>query len=162
MKNKNRNDFVEEIRRAKKAHLKWVSYAYGLIEGLPLEREQVPVFETDCAFGHWYYGPGQVLNQLQAFRDLEEPHRELHQVYMRIFKILFQDEDRGLWSRLFGRSAKQDSEKKELALSHFYELRSYSTQLINGLDALEEQLRNMSDEEFSRTFGASGGDRKQA
>ena len=162
MKNKNNNDFVEEIRRAKKAHLKWVSYAYGLIEGLPLEREQVPVFETDCAFGHWSYGPGQVLNRLQVFRDLEEPHRELHQVYMRIFKILFQDEGRGLWSRFFGRSAKQDGKKREQALNHFHELRNHSTELIHGLDALEEQLRNMNDEEFSRIFGASGADRKKA
>ena len=147
-----RKAFVEEIRKAKKAHLKWVSYAYGLIEGLPLESNQVPVFETDCEFGRWYYGHGQVLDRLEEFRNLEAPHRDLHHQYMKIFKTLFQEEDKGFWGRLFGKSADDDDLKKEKARRYFAELQQLSTLLRNGLDRLENSLLDMTDEEFDRKF----------
>jgi hypothetical protein len=49
---------LEQLRNAKKAHIAWVQRANALIEGLPVEQQQVPVNCTECKFGIWFYGEG--------------------------------------------------------------------------------------------------------
>jgi hypothetical protein len=43
----NKAETLEHLHNAKKAHVKWVQRAKALIEGLPVEKEAIPVDCTD-------------------------------------------------------------------------------------------------------------------
>ncbi len=143
----NKVQVINEIHEAKRAHISWVSRAQALIMGLPLEQNQVPMHSTDCKFGKWYYGHGQVLHALPAFKAIEEPHMQLHETYMKIFKLLFgeqQEAKSSFWDKLFGKSATIDNEANKAEAEELFKvLKGYSDQVVGQLDALEDQLQGV-------------------
>lgn len=86
-------EIIQKLRKAKQSHKRWVSYASALIEGIPIEKDQVPINYTDCEFGSWYYGDGQALSGLREFKEIEDPHSQLHTLYMQIFALLFNEKN---------------------------------------------------------------------
>jgi hypothetical protein len=76
----NNDELITIIRNAKVSHKRWVENARSLIEGVPLDKSQVPVNATDCVFGKWYYNEGQALKSISIFREIESHHDALHQV----------------------------------------------------------------------------------
>ena len=143
---------LRHIRAAKRAHLNWVSQAHALILGVPLEENQIPVYATDCKFGQWYYHDGQALASLKGFREIEQPHIDLHETYQEIFKLVFRKEEKkqGGWSKLFGRKAEiTDEQDKTRAQQLYTQLKAYSEVVISHLDELEKTLNQMDDEKFT-------------
>jgi len=175
------SDTLDQLRNARAAHKAWVSRAEALIEGIPLEKNQVPMFPTDCVFGKWYYGEGQQLKRLASFGELEKPHEELHKVYMRIFKLLFDEPDTTTIGRLFGQARRSKAKQLDEATALIPKLRGLSDEMTLILEKLENHLLNLAKKssaqpkpvpagmqapatpsdvieilnEFERTFGAS-------
>ena len=143
---------IKKLRNAKMAHKRWVGHASAMIEGIPIEKDQVPINYTDCKFGCWYYDEGQSLYSLNEFKAIEDPHTELHLIYMEIFNILFEKKKQSLFSKLIGKSAKLSDENKKLARAKFRTLEHVSKQIIMKLDALEEKIKRMSPDEFSNIY----------
>ena len=95
---------------------------------------------TDCIFGKWYYGSGQALRKLPAYKAMEKPHDNLHRTYMQIFKLLFDEPDVSAWGKLFGRTKKAKAEQIKEAQVLFKRLQSISDDVCDILETLEEQL----------------------
>lgn len=77
------------IRRAKSSHIKWRAYAQGIVAGVNVKEDQVPVRHTDCQFGKWFFGEGQrLLGHLEVFQNIDGPHEMLHSVYEQIFALM--------------------------------------------------------------------------
>ena len=112
-----KKDALSMLQAAKSAHIQWRARAQALVAGIPLEKEQVPITYTDCKFGKWYYGLGQQLSVLESFRAIEEPHQQLHLVYMKIFKHLFGEDERSFLSKVFGSTRKYRAEQMTEAQS---------------------------------------------
>ena len=132
-----------QLRDAKKAHISWVRRAKALIEGLPIEKEQVAVDCTECMFGKWFYKEAQELNVLpnmESLKQIEKLHFKLHDVYMKIFKIYFGETNRSLFSKLFGVKKKISEREQEMAHEHFKSLREISEQLVMAIERLERRL----------------------
>ena len=145
---------VQELRAAKQGHVRWVRYASALIEGLEVLKDYVPVLGTECKFGQWYYGPGQALKSLPTYGKIEKPHLELHEVYLRIFKLLFDDSDKGgqgIFSRLLGKKKNKDSNSAEARLL-FQDLEALSKVILGHLEALEAEVIALDDEELEQLF----------
>jgi len=140
-------DILNHIRSAKAAHLRWKAHATALVEGLPLEDGQIPILHTDCIFGKWYYGSGQILNSLNSYASLDEPHEQLHKIYMKIFKLLFGDQDKSMFSKLFGAKAKTQQNHAE-AKTMMRVLSSISVDMVEKLNRLEKDILAMSDEQI--------------
>lgn len=140
-------DILNNLRSAKAAHLRWKAHAHAMVEGLPLEEGQIPMIHTDCAFGKWYYGAGQSLSTLRTYAALDEPHEQLHTVYMKIFKLLFGEDDRSLFGKLFGSKAKPAKNHAE-AETLMAKLAHISTDVVELLNRLEKEVVAMSDEEI--------------
>lgn len=139
----NKEETLTHLRNAKKAHITWVQRAHALIEGLPIEKEQVPVSCTECKFGLWFYGEGQQLGMMPGMdilKEIETFHYELHDVYMKIFKIYFSDEDRSLLSKLFGTRKKISADNQEIAKVYYNQLKGISEKLIATIERLERRL----------------------
>lgn len=80
-----KSELLALLRRAKSSHIRWRAYAQGLVAGVSVKEDRLPVKHTDCAFGKWYYGEGQRrFGHLEIFHDLEGPHELLHSVYRQI------------------------------------------------------------------------------
>ncbi len=148
----NKREILSQLRHAKSAHIQWRAYAQALIAGIPVEQDQVPVIHTNCKFGKWYYGPGQRLSSLSSYNAIDTPHEVLHQVYMKIFKLLFGKDDRSAFKKLFGSQAKLKQEHQEEAESLMQKLLSVSGTLLEAITLLEEEIKSMSDDELSEIY----------
>ncbi len=136
------SDVVANLHNARAAHKAWVRRAEGLVAGLPLEKDQVPMLSTDCMFGKWYYGSGQRLRKLPAYKALEKPHDQLHQTYMQIFKLLFDEPDVSALGRLFGKAKKAKAAQLKQAENLIPHLRALSDEVCDILENLETQVVN--------------------
>lgn len=146
-----KDETLTHLRDAKKAHISWVQRAHALIEGLPVEKEQVPVSCTECKFGLWFYGDGQALNMMpgmDCLKEIETLHFELHDVYMKIFKIYFAEDERSFFSKLFGSRKKISAEKQDIAKHYYAQLKDISDKLIVTIERLERRLFALSNESF--------------
>lgn len=143
---------IQKLRDAKKAHRRWVSHAQILIEGVPVKNDQLPLNETECGFGHWYYGLGQALNGYPQFRAIETPHTQLHSTYLQIFNLLFRERKLSLFGKLLGKKAEPSAEELEEAKTLFKVLNSKSEEIMELLNDLEKLIISMSDEEFSDIY----------
>ncbi|MDU9049488.1 MAG: CZB domain-containing protein [Candidatus Electrothrix sp. Rat3] len=146
-----KKEAVKTLRDAVISHKKWVANAHALIEGVPLEKDKVPVNPTECEFGRWYYTVGQNLNELPGFKDIEEAHDNLHNTYMEIFSILFgEGREPSFFSKLFGRSHKVITEKREEAMAKYYILEEQSKVIIAQLGQIEKVISAMGDKQFQK------------
>ncbi len=147
----NKEETLAHLRNAKKAHITWVQRAHALIEGLPIEKEQVPVGCTECKFGLWFYGEGQALGMIpnmDCLKEIEKLHFELHDIYMKIFKIYFSDEDRSLFSKFFGTRKKVTSLNQEMAKDYYTQLKAISEKLIEMIERLERRIFALQEGKF--------------
>ncbi len=139
-----KKDIIEKIRKAKLGHKRWISYAKAIHMGIELDEGAVPVLETDCSFGKWYYGEGQALSELDSFTSIEKPHTTLHDIYMQLFKAREKPVKRGL----FTSAKKAEREKQEAIEMLMNRLIQVSEVLLDNLKTLELDLKAMSDSEF--------------
>ena len=139
---------IENLRAAKSAHIKWRSYAQALVAGIPVDDSKIPVIHTDCRFGKWYHGDGQRLASLPTFDAIAEPHELLHDIYMRLFKHLFQEETQGFFGKLLGHRAMTSGHKQQIANTYLDQLVEMSKTLLEALEMLEKEVMGMSEEEI--------------
>ena len=147
-----KKEVVTTLRDAVRSHKKWVANALALIEGVPLEKDKVPVNPTECEFGNWYYTVGQTLNEIPGFKEVEESHNKLHKTYMEIFSILFGEaREPSFFSKLFGRSREKIvAEQREEAMEKYYVLEEQSKIIISQLLQIEKVITAIGDKQFER------------
>jgi len=150
----NKAETVEQLHQAKKAHVKWVQRAKALIEGLPVEKNAIPVDCTECKFGQWFYGEGQNLNAMpgmDCLHDIETLHFALHDVYMKIFKVYFGEMNRSFFSKLFNMKKSVSESDKQVARDYYDQLLEISHKLLEVIDRLERRLHAMTSDTFNES-----------
>lgn len=148
----NKKEIMSHLRAAKSAHIQWRSYAQALVAGIPVEQDHIPVIHTSCKFGKWYYGTGQQLSSLSSYGAIDTPHEMLHQVYMKIFKLLFGEDDRSTLQKMFGSKGTLQKKHQEEAEALMQKLLSISGTLLEALNLLESEIKDLSDEELSAIY----------
>lgn len=139
----NREETLEQLTAAKKAHIKWVNRAKSLVQGIPVEKDAIPVDSTECKFGQWFYGEGQKLNampSMDCLGKIEALHTQLHDLYIKIFKIFFGESNRSFFSKLFKVKSKVSDHDKEIAQEYFLQLEGVSKSLLEEIGKLERRL----------------------
>jgi hypothetical protein len=137
---------------AKKGHVSWVHRAQLLIDGLPIDKDAVPLSCRDCEFGQWFYEHGQklsVLGNVPYLNEIEKVHFDTHDQYMKIYRIYFAKNSRSLLSKLLSSKKKISDEDKELAKEHFKKLQIASNQLLNLISKLEYRLSAIPESNFN-------------
>lgn len=147
----NKSDVIVTLREASRTHKQWVADALALIQGVPLDKEKVPVNSTECAFGKWYYGEGQNLRELQGFKEIEVSHDKLHKIYMEIFAIIFGEvQGASFFNRLFGLSHKIAVANREAAMEKFHSLEQQSDIILNQLVFLEKIVTALGEKQLEK------------
>jgi len=149
---KQKQVLIKKLRDAKKSHRRWVTKAQTMIEGVPVQQDQLPLEHTSCNFGLWYYGEGQLLSPYSAFRKIEEPHQKLHDLYREIFSLLFSERKPSLFQRLLGKKTKRSKEELAQAKQLLAQLNSTSLEILERIDELEKVIKNLSDADLERLF----------
>jgi len=149
----NKKEILQQLRMAKSAHIQWRSYAQALIAGIEIEHNHVPVIHTDCRFGKWYYGPGQSLSSLSSFKAIDAPHEMLHQIYIKIFQLLFQDHDnRSTFGKIFGSKKKLQQQNQQEAEALMKKLVAVSETLLEAIGMVEQEILVTSEEELDALY----------
>ncbi len=146
-------DTIQQLRAARAAHKAWVVRAEALVNGLPVDKNQVPVVATECGFGKWYYGDGSRLQGFSVFTKIEAVHNALHQVYTDIFKLL--SEEASGMNKLLGQGKKlkkANQYKSEMLLP---KLHSHYDDIIVLLGILEKDYLTFKDESKVKEASAS-------
>jgi len=150
-----KEEILDQLGAAKTAHIKWVEKAKLLINGLDIKENAIPVKSTDCQFGKWFYGDGQVLgtlsnNPMECMHEIENLHFNLHDIYLNIFNIYFsEDKKQGFFAKLLGLKRKQPSPSEiELAKNYYEKMENVSTKLLDEISRLERRLIAVSDEKI--------------
>jgi len=135
----NKTETLAYLRAAKKAHIKWRSYAQALHMGLPLDNSATPIISTECDFGEWYYEGGQELNYLESYRAIEKPHQDIHDIYMK----MYQEKNRTIKVGLFGSKDKAEKERAANLEILMQQMLTVSTDLLEKIAVLEEEICHM-------------------
>jgi len=146
-----KSEVLASIRGARRAHIMWVDRAKALVNGLDIKKEQIPIAVTECDFGKWFYCDGQILLSLfteRAVKKLDNKHKELHDVYMKIFKIYFPVVRRSLFAKLLKRKKKITANDEYNSLIYLNDLEKISDDLISYLNIIEKKLNTISEEKF--------------
>ena len=141
-----KKEAIEQVRKAKLGHKKWISFAKAMHMGIAVDKDAVPMMETDCAFGKWYYGEGQVFSDMESFQAIEIPHGLLHQTYMKLYKARKKPIKTGLFV-----SKNKAQNEKQVALDNIMkQLMQVSQMLLENLQEFENDLKNMNDFDFNK------------
>jgi len=146
-------DVLRNIRAARRAHVVWVQRAKSLVNGLPVKKEQIPLEVTTCEFGRWFYCDGQILLSIfteEAVKKVEEKHKELHDLYMRIFKIYFSTVNQSFFAKLMNYKREVSESERGIAMKELEGLEVVSSELISYLNIIEKKLNSIDEETFKR------------
>jgi hypothetical protein len=149
-----KSDVLKSIRSARRSHVIWVDRAKALVNGLKIRENQIPIEVTECSFGKWFYCDGQILLSLfteEAVKTLGDKHGELHDAYMKIFKIYFPTTNkRSLLAKFFKRKPKISANDEYNALVYLKELEEVSSELVSYLNIMEKKLSGIDEKVFRK------------
>jgi len=146
-------DVLKNIRSARRAHVIWVDRAKALVNGLKVTKDQIPLEVTSCEFGKWFYCDGQILLSIfteDAIKTLENKHKELHDIYMKIFKIYFNTSDFSFWEKLLKKKRKVSAADEHNALAYVRNLEEVSNELISYLNIIEKKINTINEDDFEK------------
>ena len=147
---------LQHIHNAKKAHLHWVKRARHLVEGLPINKDFIPLEATSCRFGKWFYTEGMYLKNIESTRkliqEIEIEHDKLHESYKNIYKIFFIiPKQKSLLRKIFlfnyHSISKNEQEKAKI---YFKYLKRTSEELVDTLTRLEGKIKHLSHHELKK------------
>jgi len=147
-----KKDIIQQLRAAKAAHIQWRAYAQAIVGGFSVDQNHVPVIHTNCKFGQWYYGKGQMLSSLSSYSAIDGPHAMLHQVYMEIFKLMFGEVKKGFLGGLFTSKEKVRQKNQKQAEELMQNLISVSETLLEAINMLEQEVIDLTDEEVTQLY----------
>ena len=150
-----KEEILDHLKAAKNAHIRWIERAEQLIDGADIEESAIPVDYTECKFGQWFYSDGQVLNKLsnnpvECMQNIEKLHFKIHEIYLNIFKIYFdEDQKKGFFAKMFSFKKKEiDAGSQETAQNHYNVIKITSEELLEEIERLERRLGAVSDEKI--------------
>ena len=147
----NRVEAVHRIQEARQAHTQWVGRARKLMSAPAMDKDLAPVLPTDCDFGNWYYGDGQLLSFLSPFHKIEIAHDELHSIHTEIYRKLFKESRHSFLLKYFRKSGEQTlADKTEEAKQLLVRLEQASEEIISQTQSLENEISELGDEDFDR------------
>ncbi len=148
-----KEEVLKNIRAARRSHVMWVDRARSLVNGFPVNKEQIPLEVTSCDFGQWFYCDGQILLVIfseDSIKKLENKHRELHDSYMKIFKIYFDTSNQSFIAKLLKRRKKISDREQHLAMEDLQKLENVSDELVSYLNIIEKRMNQIDESTFEK------------
>jgi hypothetical protein len=145
-----KREIIMQIRASKSAHVRWKSYVQIALRGIITDQAEatLPIVQTECDFGKWYYGDGMFLSLLPNFQNLEHPHEMLHEMYIQIYTLQKAKLQGGFFTSKRRMLRKRQHEISQLVAN----LNDYSRIMIETLQQLEIEVLKMTSEEINELY----------
>ena len=145
-----KRDIIMNVRSAKASHVRWKSYVQIALRGIITDSSKIdiPIVQTECDFGKWYYGDGMALTMLSNFAALEEPHEMVHEMYIQIYTL----QKAKLRGGFFSNKRKMLKRRQQEIVTLMANLNDYTKILLGILYQLEIEVLNMNDDEIKDLF----------
>ena len=133
---------IQQLRDGRAAHKAWLVRAEALVNGLQVGDTQAPITASECEFGNWLQAESERLNGFSVFSQIEQKHKDFHQVYSKVYKLIF-TKPKGM-SKLFGQDKKTKSSNQLKASLLLPTLQGHYDLMMKLLETLEKdylQLR---------------------
>jgi len=146
-----KNEILKNLNLARKAHITWVEKAQLLVHGVhPMSKNQLPLQAKNCSFGNWFSNTGQVLFYIMSeklLKSIENKHEELHNSYLKIFKIYFNQKENTLF--ILERPKTIDALSQIKAEKELRNLENISEEFIALLDRIESNFTQLEDKDLA-------------
>lgn len=110
------------IEVAKTDHLLWKWRVYNMLLGLEMPRVEGVASHTECRLGQWYYGDlPEHIKTSTAFRQLEEPHLDVHRLAKEAIEHF-------------------NADRLDLAQATYEQLEVSSSEVVRLLDEIKQML----------------------
>jgi signal transduction histidine kinase len=145
-----KREIIMQIRAAKSSHIRWKSYVQIALRGIVTDQVDaaLPIVQTECDFGKWYYGDGMFLSLLTNFQSLEHPHEMLHEMYIQIYTLQKAKLQGGFFTSKRKMLRKRQKEIGQLVAN----LNDYSKIMMETLQQLEIEVLRMNSSEISNLY----------
>jgi hypothetical protein len=80
---------------------------------------------------------------------IEQLHFDLHDIYLNIYKIYYETESKGFFSKIFGKKKKITDEAKALAKKYYQNMEAVSKDLVAEINRMERRIVAITDKEFA-------------
>ena len=149
-----KRDIIMQIRAARSQHIRWKSYVQIALRGIITDRTEasLPIVQTECGFGKWYYGDGMFLSSLPNYQALETPHEMLHEMYIQIYTLQKAKLRGGFFTSKRRLLRKRQEEISALVAN----LNDYSRIMMELVQQLEVEVLQMSQRDIQEMYDLGG------
>lgn len=144
-----KKEALSYIRSAKSSHVEWRSNVQGYVTGIHVDASKLPLIHTDSFFARWYYTEGQTFTHLTNYKAINLCLEEVFEKYRTLYKALHTPAKK---ASLFQSQKKIDAKRKEDINQLMQDVFNSSQKLIQATTQLENEIKQMSDEEFDKLF----------
>jgi len=145
----NKEQTIESIDNARKAHIAQMEKIEALLRGKKVENPTYPE-KTKCQFGKWLYDEDNHVKDIlgsQFYSNIEILHARWHEEYSRIFNIFFKEEKKSFLSKLLA-SSKIDEMEMDKARLYHSELKVTTEELLKALGSSYRRASALSESKF--------------
>jgi len=152
----NASTILQQIKDAKRSHLRWMKSAEDLVENFIGEEDVSALRTTTCDFGHWFYSSGQKLRIIATIGNImnriEAHHDDLHDAYASIYHIYFTvPMERPLLKKVITFNSKKITKiEREMARVHLKYLKRSSLEILELLGILEHKVGGLAYTEIAK------------
>jgi len=140
---------IQAIENAKQIHMSQMMKVESELAGKRV-KNPTPLGKMECECGIWFYAHEKEMKEIlgmQFFERLDKNHEQWHVSYANIYKLFFEDEKKGLFSKVFG-SAESESMKMDRAKVYYSELQKDTNELIKSADASIRRVLALQESKF--------------
>lgn len=141
--------YIQSIRNARTAHVKWANQIKLMVSGVSVNKDTIPVNQTDSAFSKWLYEEATIFSTSSAKNVIDEMidlHTKCYDIYLKIYGILYANQKSGLRG-MFG-SKRASANDLMLAQNYYETLLPISDRLLNRLRSFESQMLATTEAKF--------------
>jgi hypothetical protein len=146
-----KNKILDHLNTARISHIAWVDKAQSLVYGsTSISKNQLPLEATNCNFGRWFFKTGQILFCIMSeklVKSVEEKHEELHNSYLKIFQIYFEQKQES--SLLLRQPKNITPSSQQEAEEELRNLENISEELIDLLNRIESNFIHLEDDDLT-------------
>ena len=141
--------YIHSIRTARTYQVKWANQIKLMVSGVTVEKDTIPIDQTDSEFSKWLYDEAMIFSTSNAKNVIDEMidlHGRCYDIYLKIYGTLFSGQKNGIMA-MFG-SKKASPNDLKLAQNYYEDLMKTSDQLLGRLRSFESIMLSLPETKF--------------
>lgn len=144
-----KEELINSIENAKIMHQEQMYKIESALKGKNI-KNPTPLGKMNCECGVWFYTNAKLMQEIlgmQLFERLDAYHEKWHNEYSKIYNLLFNTKNDGLFSKLIGKHTVSDMDLDKVKL-YYLELKVTTQELLKISDSAKRRVAAMPKSKF--------------